>query len=63
MKAMIKSKYKRSKADPCMFYEWRDGRLTVFMCWIDDIIIFGSLVDVKRVEDKIKSVFECKSEG
>lgn len=63
VEAMKKLGYKRSKADPCMFYEWINGRLVLFMCWIDDIIIFGTPKDVQEVESKIMSVFECKSEG
>lgn len=63
VQGMTKLRYKRSKADPCMFYEWIDGQLVLFMCWIDDIIIFGNPEDVKKVESKIMSIFECKSEG
>jgi hypothetical protein len=55
--------YKRSEADPCMFFEWIDGRLVLLLLWVDDIIIFGTPADVKKIEDDIKSIFECKLEG
>ena len=60
----VKTKgYQRSKADPCMFFRWKDGRLVLFLVWIDDIVIFGTPADVKEVEENIKKIFVCKSEG
>ena len=40
----------------CMFFEWIDGRLVIFLLWTDDIIIFGRPGDVKKVEEDILAV-------
>eukprot|EP00984_Skeletonema_dohrnii_P034690 scaffold33638_cov142-Skeletonema_dohrnii-CCMP3373.AAC.8 len=63
VEGVLSMKYQRSKADPCMFFEWIEGRLVIFLLWVDDIIIFGTPGDVNKVEDDIKSIFECKTEG
>lgn len=64
VKGMVESKkYRRSKAQPCMFFEWIDGRLVLFLVWTDDVIVFGTPAHVAKVEADIKSVFESKSEG
>ena len=63
-KAVVESKkYQRSKADPCLYYTWHNGRLAVFASWIDDLIIMGHPDDVAQIKSDVSKVFECKDEG
>eukprot|EP01082_Thalassiosira_pseudonana_P000277 g29.t1 g29 contig1:64548-67487(+) len=62
-KSASKRNYKRSRADPCLYYIWTDGRLALFATWVDDIIVFGHPQDVDTIEKNLKEAFVCKSEG
>eukprot|EP01082_Thalassiosira_pseudonana_P003604 g3149.t1 g3149 contig12:1513564-1518213(-) len=62
-KSASKRNYKRSRADPCLYYIWTDGRLALFATWVDDIIVFGHPQDVDAIEKNLKEAFVCKSEG
>ena len=42
--------YNRSKADPCLYYIRRNGRLAVMLSWVDDILALGHPDDVKQIE-------------
>ena len=33
--------YKRSQADPCLYYSWTDGRLFLMVSWVDDLLVLG----------------------
>ena len=57
------SKYKRSKADPCLYYRWKDGILALMVSWVDDIMALGHPEDVKQIEEDLNNSFACKSEG
>ena len=60
---MKKKDYKRSKADPCLYYIYIDGRLVVLVSWVDDIMILGHPSDVESVEKDFNKLFECTCEG
>jgi hypothetical protein len=66
-KALVKGvkgkKYLRSNADPCLYFIWRDGRLSLMVSWVDDLLCLGSPDDVKQIELDMKAVFKCKVEG
>eukprot|EP00956_Cyclotella_meneghiniana_P008252 scaffold10975_cov46-Cyclotella_meneghiniana.AAC.1 len=52
-------------ADTTLYFIVRDGRLSCFVSWVDDMIIFGEEQDVAVIEieaDLLKS-FVAKSEG
>ena len=36
-----KREYKRSKADPCLYYITTAGRLSVIVSWVNDLILLG----------------------
>eukprot|EP00956_Cyclotella_meneghiniana_P014849 scaffold22402_cov46-Cyclotella_meneghiniana.AAC.1 len=55
--------YQRSKAEPCLYYAWIDGRLVIFVSWIDDFMILGHPQDVARVKQDISSAFVSQDEG
>jgi hypothetical protein len=52
--------YERSKADPCLYFLWREGRLVVFASWVDDLFACGVTVDLDYFEKDIKDAFTCK---
>ena len=66
-KALVKKvkekEYEQSKADPCLFYNWVDGRLGAFVSWVDDIMACGEHDDVKQLVKYLEDSFECKCEG
>jgi hypothetical protein len=33
--------YNRSKADPCLYYIWQNGKLVVMLSWVDDVLALG----------------------
>ena len=57
------SKYERSKADPCLYFQWKNGRLALMVSWIDDILAIGHPEDIKEMEADLNKAFVCKSEG
>jgi len=36
-------KYEASKAYPCLYFIWKDGRLVTMVSWVDDIIALDEL--------------------
>lgn len=55
--------YERSKADPCLYYCWKYGRLVVMLSWIDDNLIAGHPRDVEQLKQDLMNAFQCKEEG
>ncbi len=55
--------YNQSKADPCLYYIRRNGRLAVMLSWVDDILALGYPDDVKQIEADLQRAFVSKSEG
>ena len=62
-RAMGHAKYERSKADPCLFFNWKGGSLSVMMMWVDDCLIAGPKAKVIHAKDKMLSMFDCKDLG
>ena len=56
-------RYERSKADPCLYYVWRNGRLSLFVSWVDDILAIGEKGDVEQIQLDLEAKFTCKREG
>lgn len=63
VKELKHEQYWRSKADPCMYFRWRDGRLCLCLSWVDDMLVFGEPQDVEQFEKDISGMFVCKLEG
>jgi hypothetical protein len=55
--------YKCSMADTTLYFIVRDGSLSCFVLWVDDIIIFGEEPDVALIESDLLKAFVAKSEG
>ena len=58
-----KREYKRSKADPCLYYITTAGRLSVIVSWVDDLILLGEQQDVDMMKADLSKAFICKEEG
>jgi hypothetical protein len=41
----------------------RNGQLSLFASWVNDIIIMGLPSDVRQIEQDLERSFVCKSEG
>ena len=60
MKAFKHLKYNRSAADPCLHYKWsEEGKLIVWLSWVDDCVVGGSGQDPMTKKRKMKQLFEC----
>ena len=54
-------RYKRSKADPCLYYRWRRDkkgieRMVVWLLWVDDCLITGPKNYVLNAKEKMKGL-------
>lgn len=50
---------KKSSADPCLFYKWVDGKLTVNTSWVDDLLYGGNEQSVDEVMQEFANFMEC----
>ena len=62
-KAMRYMNYERSKADPCLFFNWEEGELSLAMLWVDDCLLMGPRRKVEKAKKRMMSVFDCKDIG
>jgi hypothetical protein len=55
---------KRSKADPCLYYQWiKTGALLLWISWVDDCFITGPTAELMRLKGDIMSQVECDDGG
>lgn len=62
VKSLKENSYDRSKADPCLYFMWREGRLVIFASWVDDLFACGEPLDLDYFERDLKNAFACKTE-
>ena len=56
--------FKQSRADPCVFYKWSSGNLTVISVYVDDLILLADLVhEMLDVKEKLSQRFRMKDLG
>ena len=60
---MRKMGFERSRADPCLYYNWSDDGLVVWLSWIDDCFCLGSKEAVMRSKKKLMSELDYSDEG
>ena len=53
----------RSKAGPCLFYQWIDGTLVLILVWVDDFLFVGPKKQVVKLKDKMMDLFDCDDVG
>jgi len=55
--------FKRSKADPCLYYSWKDGGLTLWISWIDDCLVTAKDEQMKKAKKSFVDRFDCDIVG
>ena len=63
LKAFKSMEYKRSKADPCLYYQWTDLGLVLWISWVDDCLVIGCKEAVLRAKREMMSRFDCDEVG
>lgn len=63
LKAFYDMKYKRSKADPCLYYDWTDLGLVLWISWVDDCLVVGTTEAVARAKEEMMNRFDCDEVG
>ena len=53
VKKVTERKYERSKADPCLYFSWKDGRLSMMISWVDNLILLGTPNDVDKMKVRL----------
>jgi hypothetical protein len=56
-------KYKRSKADPCLYYAWTALGLVLWISWVDDCLTVGSKEAAKQAKQQMMDHFDCDEIG
>lgn len=56
--------FNRTNADPCVYYNNQDGKITILTVWVDDIILCGdSESRIDTTVSALKKIFEVKDLG
>jgi hypothetical protein len=55
--------YKRSKADPCLYFTRTVCGLVIWLSWVDDCLICGPREQVEIAKQKMMKRFECDEVG
>ena len=63
-KAIRKQDYKQVESDHTLFYRQKDGKITIIIVYVDDMILTGDdLVEMRRVKEQLALEFEIKDLG
>ncbi len=52
-----------SRADPCLYYKWNDGRLVMMLSWIDTNSIVGYKKNMLNLKQDLMKQFSCDDCG
>jgi hypothetical protein len=52
-------KFKRSKADICLYFAWTILGLVLWLSWIDDCLVAGQQEAVRKAKKKMTNQFDC----
>ena len=56
--------FKQSKADPCLFYKWESGRLTMISIYVDDLILLADLLEeMMQLKHQLSTMFKMTNMG
>jgi hypothetical protein len=55
--------YRRSKADPCLYFDWNGNGLVVWISWVDDCLVCGKTPGVKIAKKQMIERFDCDEIG
>ena len=61
---MKKIGYRQSNSDHTLFLKHRQGKLTVLIIYVDDMVVTGDDIgEIRRLKDQLSSEFEMKDLG
>ena len=61
---LLKSGFQQSKVDPCVFYQWKSGKLNVVSIYVDDLILVVDLMeDQQKTKANLSARFKMKDLG
>ena len=56
--------FEQSKADPCLFYKWENGRLTVLSIYVDDLFLLADLLEeMIQLKHQLSAMFKMTDMG
>ena len=63
LKAMESMGFRKSWADPCLYFKWTDAGLVLWLSWIDDCLCVGEAEAVVKAKDDMLKRFDCDDIG
>ena len=63
LKAMESMGFRKSWADPCLYFNWTDDGLVLWLSWIDDCLCVGKAEAVVKAKDGMLMRFDCDDIG
>jgi hypothetical protein len=61
--AFASMNYHRSKADPCLYFDWTTFGLIVWISWVDDCLVVGEKKGTLIAKDQMMARFDCEEVG
>eukprot|EP00957_Ditylum_brightwellii_P007110 539753-Ditylum_brightwellii.AAC.1 len=52
-----------NKANPCLSYKWVNGKLVIWISWVDDCLNAGPEQEVREAVKQMNSMLKCKELG
>ena len=63
-KHLVATGFQQSKADPCVFHQWKEGKLTIISIYVDDLILLADVIsEMKEVKRNLSVKFRMKDLG
>ena len=63
LKALKALQLIRSKADPCVYYQWTDRDILLWSSWVDNLLLCGNKKDVLKGREALKQHFDLDKIG
>ena len=63
LKAIKAVGLERCKADPCVYFKWKDGKIMLWASWVDDLLSCGKETEVKKGREELKKYFDLDEVG
>ena len=61
---LVGTGFKQSKADPCVFHQWNEGKLTIISIYVDDLILMADLIcEMQDLKRNLSVKFRMKDQG
>ena len=61
---LLDTGFEQSKADPCVYFRWKDGHLNIVSIYVDDLILVVDLLkDLEQTKEELLARFKMKDLG